>query len=423
PPTAPPPRSPSPPSSAPGTPRASIPSSPAANSSPHKSELLRFGIFLAPFHAVGDNPTLGFERDVELIQWLDRLGYDEAWIGEHHSGGWETIASPEVFIAMLAERTRHILLGTGVVSLPYHHPLMVANRMVLLDHLTRGRVLFGVGPGALVSDALMLGIDPRRQRPMMDEALDVIVRLLTEPTPLTHVSDWFALHDATLQIRPYTQPHPSIAVASMESPSGPLAAGRHGAGLLSLGAAGGVRGPVDLKKQWAIAEDEAARHGKTMRREEWRLVVPVHLAESREEAVNDVRAGAAAYLLDYLEAANGRQAPVPGPRDRIVEQMVELGRWIVGTPDDLVAALHRFDEASGGFGGFLISAHEWASREKTLKSYELLARYVMPRFQGALGGIEDSYRHSCARSREMNAVRSEALETAHQKRDAAAAGH
>ena len=123
-------------------------------------EHLKFGIFLAPFHPLGINPTLAFERDLELLQWLDALGFDEAWIGEHHSAGWETIASPEIFIAFAAERTRHIKLGTGVISLPYHHPLMVADRMVLLDHLTRGRVMMGVGPGALVTDAFMLGIDP-----------------------------------------------------------------------------------------------------------------------------------------------------------------------------------------------------------------------------------------------------------------------
>ena len=123
-------------------------------------ERMKFGIFMAPFHWKGENPTLSLERDLEIIQWLDQLGYDEAWIGEHHSAGWEIIASPEVFIATAAERTRNIKLGTGVISLPYHHPMMVANRMVLLDHLTRGRAMLGVGPGALVTDAAMLGIDP-----------------------------------------------------------------------------------------------------------------------------------------------------------------------------------------------------------------------------------------------------------------------
>src|ERR687895_288451 len=180
-------------------------------------ERLKFGIFMAPFHRPGENPTLALERDLELIQGLDVLGFDEAYVGEHHSAGWETIASPEVFLATAAERTRHIRLGTGVISLPYHHPLMVANRMVLLDHLTRGRVMMGVGPGALVSDAVMLGIDTDRQRAMMDEALGVIIRLLTETVPLTYKSDWFELRDATLHLRPYTRPHFPIAVASAQS--------------------------------------------------------------------------------------------------------------------------------------------------------------------------------------------------------------
>ena len=130
---------------------------------------MTFGTFMAPFTAWAR--TRPWPWNEELIEWLDDLGFDEAWIGEHHSGGWETIASPEVFIATAAGRTRHIRLGTGVVSLPYHHPYMVANRMVLLDHLTRGRVMLGVGPGALASDAYMFCIDPERQREMMDESL------------------------------------------------------------------------------------------------------------------------------------------------------------------------------------------------------------------------------------------------------------
>ena len=186
---------------------------------------MKFGVFLAPFHRVGDNPIVGFERDLELLQWLDNLGFDEAWIGEHHSAGWETIASPEVFIAAAAEHTKHINLGTGVISLPYHHPLMVANRMVLLDHLTRGRVMMGVGPGSLVSNAYMLGIDPPTQRQRMDEALGVIMRLLTETEPVTYEAEWFTLKEALIHLRPYTQPHFPIVVASAQSPSGMVVAG------------------------------------------------------------------------------------------------------------------------------------------------------------------------------------------------------
>src|SRR5436190_23108176 len=169
-------------------------------------ERLKFGIFMAPFHRINENPTLALERDLELVQWLDTLGFDEVWVGEHHSAGWETISCPEIFIGIAADRTRHIKLGTGVISLPYHHPFMVANRMVLLDHLTRGRVMLGVGPGALVTDALMLGIEPNRQRPRMEESMRAIVHLLTSDEPLTMETDWFTLRTVRLHLRPFTQP-------------------------------------------------------------------------------------------------------------------------------------------------------------------------------------------------------------------------
>jgi len=143
---------------------------------------LRHGIFLPPFHPMEENPTACLDRDLELMVWLDRLGFHEAWIGEHHSAGFEIISSPEIFIAIAAERTKFIRLGTGVVSLPYHNPLMVADRIVQLDHHTRGRVMFGAGPGLLASDALMLGIDPMTQRDRMAEGIDVILRLFRDET-------------------------------------------------------------------------------------------------------------------------------------------------------------------------------------------------------------------------------------------------
>src|SRR5665213_1891595 len=152
---------------------------------------MRFGIFLAPYHAKLNNPTLALERDIQLIEHLDQLGYDEAWIGEHHSGGAELITAPDLMIAAIAERTRHISLGTGVYSLGYHHPMSVAERMVLLDHLTRGRIKLGVGPGALATDAFQRGYDPRVLRQRMAESLDAIVELLRGEGPVNRDCDWF----------------------------------------------------------------------------------------------------------------------------------------------------------------------------------------------------------------------------------------
>jgi limonene 1,2-monooxygenase len=365
---------------------------------------MKFGVFMAPFHRVGENPTLALERDLELLQWLDVLGFDEAYIGEHHSAGWETIASPEVFIATAAERTRNIRLGTGVISLPYHHPYMVAQRMVLLDHLTRGRVILGVGPGALSSDAIMLGIDPARQREMMNESLDIIMRLFTETEPITYKSDWFELREALLQLRSYQRPHIPVAVASAQSPAGPRLAGRHGASILSLSVPRDTVRRTSLQELWAIAEETAAEHGKTMRREDWQLVIPMHLADSKKEARDDIKVGGARLIREYFDQTLGNETP-DVPFDGIVDYMAENHLWIVGTPDDCIAEIERLQEISGGFGGLMILVADWAPREKVLRSYELMARYVFPRFQGTLVGIENSARWASKRREAMQAGR------------------
>ena len=377
-------------------------------------ERMKFGIFLAPFHWKGENPTLSLERDLELIQLLDNLGYDEAWIGEHHSAGWEIIASPEVFMAAAAERTRHIKLGTGVISLPYHHPLMVANRMVLLDHLTRGRIMLGVGPGALVTDAAMLGIDPVTQRRRMDESLGIIIRLLTEEEPITYKAEWFELNEAMLHLRPYTKPHFPIAVAAAQSPSGMVLAGKHGVAVLSVSIVRAESIAPNLRDFWKIAEETAAEYGNVMDRNEWRVVMHVYLAETKKEAMEQARSAAGRYQREYFERTLGQDSVVDGPSDKIIDAMVEKGAWCVGTPDDLIAKIKEVDENSGGFGGFLLQATEWGTREQVYHSYELLARYVMPQFQGSVKSLDASQKWSEDKRDELNAKRIAAMERARQ---------
>lgn len=343
---------------------------------------LRFGIFLAPFHPAGQDPTAALHRDLELIERLDALGYDEAWIGEHHSAGWEIVASPEVFIAAAAGRTRRIALGTGVSSLPYHHPFLLADRMVLLDHLTRGRVKFGVGPGALPSDAFMLGIAPDRQREMMEEALEAILALLTGDGPVTRRTDWFTLDQARLQLRPYQRPCFEVAVAAQISPAGPRTAGRFGASLLSLGAT--TLGGFDaLTSHWQVAEERAAEFGQTMDRGRWRLVGPMHVAETEAQARQDVEHGLADWVRYFREVAALQLAPPTDDTTELVDAMNATGFAVIGTPDMAAAQIERLVERSGGFGTYLLMAHEWADPAATLRSFELFMRYVAPRFTGS----------------------------------------
>src|SRR5580692_2770546 len=350
---------------------------------------MRNGIFLAPFHPVNEDPTLCIQRDLELVDHLDRLGYDEAWIGEHHSGGYEIIASPELFIAAAAERTKRIKLGTGVVSLPYHHPLMTANRILQLDHQTKGRVMFGVGPGLLPSDAFQLGIDPNTQRDRMVEAVEVILRLFAGER-VTKKSDWFTLVDATCQLRPFTWPHPEVCVASSVTPSGGKLAGRHGFGMLCV-AATQMGGYDALSINWKVANDTAAEHGRKMDAERLRLVGPVHIAETKEQAFKNIEHGFlqwATYFASINPAGAEAQRQQQG---NPLENAIRDGVIVVGTPDDAIAQIRRLQEKQGEFGCFLQLAHNWANFDATKKSYDLWQRHVTPAINGANVARDTAY--------------------------------
>jgi limonene 1,2-monooxygenase len=341
---------------------------------------LRFGMFMGPFHATNLDPTYALERDLQVVMQLDRLGFDEAWIGEHHSGGFEIIASPDVFIAAAAERTRHIRLGTGVKSLPLHHPFIVAETAAQLDHMTRGRVMLGMGPGALPSDAKMFGLAPVDMRPRMDEALDCIVALLHGET-VTKKTSWFELNEARLSVGCYSKPTMDIAITSVRSPSGALAAGRHGAGLLVLSGVDDASLKHHLSN-WMLYEETCRHHGHTPDRSRWQFAIQIHLAETREQARKDVEYG----LEKWIGYANDIvPAPNPPPRGLAdpARWMVENDRAIIGTPDDAVAKIEHMLEVTGGFGGVLLFAHDWANWQATRRSLELIAEEVRPKVRGS----------------------------------------
>ena len=353
---------------------------------------LRFGAFLAPHHPLGEHPTLLLRRDLDLATHLDKFGYDEFWCGEHHSTGWEMIASPEIFLAAAAERTERIRLGTGVISLPYHHPFQVAQRLVQLDHQSRGRLIFGSGPGALPSDAKVLRIDPVRQRDMQDEALGVIIRLLRGER-VSHESDWFVLDEAALQILPLQETLP-MAVASSISPSGMKLAGKYGIGVLSI-ASNSAEGLQALPTQWAFAEDAAKQHSSVARRDDWRVLMAFHLAESKEQARKEAVDGLQRWHNEYNVRVLGRPNAVHVDDKWELLSMTDAassaaGTAVIGTPDEMVAAIRRLHDVTGGFGTVIGFAHDWADRESTFRSWELFARYVIPEINGYTRPMRES---------------------------------
>jgi limonene 1,2-monooxygenase len=357
------------------------------------TDRMRFGVFHAPYHLpMGQNPTLALQRDIEFVQHLDRLGFDEAWIGEHHSCGCEIIADNLLFIANALPQTKNIKLGTGVLSLPYHNPLWVADRIILLDHLSKGRAMLGLGPGALTTDAYMIGIDPLEQRNALEEDTDVLKRLLAGET-VTVKTDRYTLIEARTQLRPYSDFE--VAVAAVASPTGPRIAGKYGDGILSIGATMSAMAPdgVDtLALHWDVMEQKAAEYGQVADRSKWRLVGPMHIAETREQAREDVKHGIDAWFDYFQEVQSAVHFEVAGKStEERTDFVINSGLGVIGTPDDAIEQISKLvDQSKGGFGAYLVMTHEWADVATTEKSYSLMAERVFPAFQGSIQSLKDS---------------------------------
>jgi limonene 1,2-monooxygenase len=382
---------------------------------------LGFGAFLAPHHPIGEHPMLQFRRDLDFVEHIDRLGFDEFWCGEHHSSGWEMIASPEMFLAAAGERTKRIRLGTGVVSLPYHHPFNVAQRMVQLDHMTGGRAIFGSGPGALASDAHTLGIDPMVLRDRQDEAITVIRRLFNGER-VTAKSEWFNMNDAALQLLPLQEEMPFV-VASQISPSGMTLAGKHGIGIISIGSMSS-EGLQALPTQWGFAEAAAAKHGTTVDRRNWRVLLSWHIAETREKARAEARDGLLRHHNEYITGTLQRPGAKPF---KSADEAVDLTAFsdnaaaTIGTPDDLVERIKSVIDVSGGFGTVVGFVHDWANPENTMRSWDMVARYVVPQINGYIRELYKS-RDFVANNREyFNRAREAVMAKINENEAAAAA--
>jgi limonene 1,2-monooxygenase len=353
-----------------------------------------FSIFMMPLHHPTENPSLAFDRDVELIRYADELGFDEFFIGEHHSGGWETMPAPEMALAKASAHAHRIRLGTSVISVAFHHPFHVAERLAFLDHLTRGRAILGVGPCALVTDKRLFGLPDAKLYPMMAESVEIIVRLLESIEPIDFDGKFWSFKQMRLQLRSYQQPRMPLAIASSGNAISLELAGKYGMILLSP-AGKNVRNDQTKAEQWNKVEAIAAQHGTKASRDNWRIATCIYLAESKEEAWRDVEASIKRDMEYFFSI--GLKAPYelyPGqPASEITPRSgADRRDWIIGTPDDAIAHIERMQAETGGFGGLMMSTHEWTSSEKIRRSMEMFARYVMPHFRGHTLGYQDEWR-------------------------------
>lgn len=352
--------------------------------SPHDG--MKFGVFFAPHHPHNADPALQLRQDLRLMAEIDDMGFDEIWVGEHHSNGSEIISAPDLMLAAAAEHTKNVMLGTGVVSMSYHHPFITASRIAQLDNMTRGRVIFGTGPGKLPLDAYMMGIDTTIQRRRQREALEAVVPLLRGET-VSMQTDWFTLQEAQVHLLPYRGPgEMEICAASIASPSGPQLCGELGLSLLSL-AAGTSKGFDALPANWAAYEQVSEEHGNQARRDRWRILEPMFLAHNRAE-LDQIVERRLPYAAEYAQVwaapeddlawTKSAKATIDHWRE---EGMTIFGRGTFGGPEEAIARIEVLQQQTGGFGTFLILLHDLGDFQATLRNFELFASEVIPHFK------------------------------------------
>ena len=356
---------------------------------------MEVGYFTMPSHPPECGLKEGHDWDLQVLRWLDELGYQEAWIGEHHTAPWEPNPTPDLLVAQALMQTKKLRIGPGGFLLPYHHPAELANRVAMLDHLSEGRLNFGVAASGLPSDWAMFNVDGMsgQNRDMTREALEIILKLWTEPAPFTHKGKYWTVTKPEPMfdflkphIKPLQAPHPPIGVAGLSKNSDTLKlAGERGFIPMSLNL-----NPAYVGSHWDSVEIGAAKTGRTPSRRDWRLVREVFVADTDEEAWK-LSAGdmmgrmMGEYFLpllghfgfkDYL-----KHAPDVPDSDVTVDYCARRN-WIVGSPSTVTEKIETIYREVGGFGVLCVFGFDYKHKpEAWHHSLELLQREVMPRLQ------------------------------------------
>lgn len=353
------------------------------------------GVFMMPSHPPERDLRAGFEWDLEHITLCDRLGFSEAWIGEHYTAPWEPNPAPDILIAQALLRTERIRLGAGAHLLPYHHPAELAHRVAFMDHIAQGRFMFGVGAGGLPSDWRLFNVDGMggENRVMTREALEIILKIWNSDAPFEYRGKYWNVNgiepmfDGRLKmhIKPLQTPHPPIGIAGLSPRSDTLEmAGEMGLMPLSLNLSREY-----LRDHWASVVRGAERVGRTPNRQDWRVVREVYIAETdaeaRKLALNGMMGRAyREYLLPLfgsfrLLSVFKHDQSVPDS-DVTPEYLVDHN-WLVGSPRTVASKLAEMEEESGGFGTLLVINFDFMDEYAAWSaSQQALVEEVLPQF-------------------------------------------
>lgn len=354
---------------------------------------MQLGFFNMPLHPPGSDPSETLEDDLKQLVDLDRLGYSEAWVGEHFTSHWENIPAPDLLIAQALGVTNKIKFGTGVTNIPNHNPFYLAHRIAQLDQMAKGRLLWGIGSGGFIGDVRVTGINPSsgEQHDITRKAVDLILQLWADPQPGSYDNNRWHFNvpepddDIGLRVhfKPYQLPHPPIALAGISEKSETLAlAGERGWIPMSINFA-----PTRiLMSHWDSVTKGSAKTGLQPNRREWRIAREVFVADSTKEARRIAQQGVLArdfeqYFHPLIAKGRGidivKQDPNMPDSDVTTEYMMEKV-WIVGNREEVAEKIGILNDAVGGFGVLLAMGHEWLPREAWLDSMGLLINEIVP---------------------------------------------
>jgi alkanesulfonate monooxygenase SsuD/methylene tetrahydromethanopterin reductase-like flavin-dependent oxidoreductase (luciferase family) len=360
---------------------------------------LRLGMFVMPIHDPNKSWTQCLDEDLELALLCDRLGFDDFWVGEHHSSTVENIVMPEIFLAKVLGMTERIRVGPAPVCLQYHHPFHVAGRLAFLDHLSHGRLNVCFGPGAIPTDMEVFGAQPSDTGARVAESIEMILEIWKGKLPIDLQGRfWNAKMKDQLQPkfgvghlhRPYQLPHPPIYVPSISrSSAGLIKAAERGFRFISHHM---LHADV-LRAQWQTYSQAAAKAGRTASASEWAVARNIFVGESTSEAKAIARTNSMGsclqYILDLTKATaqtgiamwkrDERQSDAECSLDYFLNEVS-----IVGDPQEVTMQLLKLMEQTGSFGSLVLTAHDWDDRARWIKSLELFTNEVVPRLNRAL---------------------------------------
>ncbi|MDP6817923.1 MAG: LLM class flavin-dependent oxidoreductase [Alphaproteobacteria bacterium] len=361
---------------------------------------MKLAIFLMPIHARDKDYHSGLMEDREAIILADRLGFTEAWIGEHYASAPEQITSPMMFLASLIHETSNIKLCSGVICLPQYHPGLVAGQAAMFDHLTKGRFIMGVGPGGLPPDFELFGTMDAERNEMMKESIEIIRQIWSGDPPYDikgkfwhiQVKDW--VHDDIglgSMCKPYQQPHPPMAISAMSPFSSSV---RYAGGMGFIPISANFIGNWSVKSHWQVYAEEAEKQGQPADPEIWRVARSIYVADSDAEAEAFVKqpGGSNDWYFDYLfrifERADMKGPFVVNQGDDPAALTYEALRdnfTIHGSPSTVAEKILAFREDVGHFGTLVLTGQDWVEADAMKRSMKLLAEEVMPKVNAALG--------------------------------------